>query len=254
VQKNAVILFGDATHILAPFGTYAKDVLHAKTAALVYPSDNAGIAVGAAAIKAGLVQAGISVKAVGYPETQTDLTSVLTAAGAQTADLVIPYSDAAGCVNLAKSLTTLGITNPKKILSAPLCLNGQVIKGRGDFPHWTYSIASSLFGDPSYPGMPAYEEELFGPAAAILRVRDDAEALRVANDTTFGLGGSVWTADAVRGEAIAKKLECGAAFVNAIVKSDPRLPFGGSKRSGFGRELADHGIHEFMNIKTVYVA
>ena len=157
VQKNAVILFGDATHILAPFGTYAKDVLHAKTAALVYPSDNAGIAVGAAAIKAGLVAAGVSVKAVGYPETQTDLTSVLTAAGAQTADMVIPYSDTAGCVNLAKSLKTLGITDPKKIVSAPLCLNGQVIKGLGDFPHWTYSIASSLFGDPSDPGMPAYE-------------------------------------------------------------------------------------------------
>ena len=154
VQKNAVILFGDATHILAPFGTYAKDVLHAKTAALVYPSDNAGIAVGAAAIKAGLVAAGISVKAVGYPETQTDLTSVLTAAGAQTADMVIPYSDTAGCVNLAKSLKTLGITDTKKIVSAPLCLNGQVIKGLGDFPHWTYSIASSLFGDPSDPGMP----------------------------------------------------------------------------------------------------
>jgi branched-chain amino acid transport system substrate-binding protein len=152
-----VILFGDATHILAPFGTYAKDVLHAKTAALVYPSDNAGIAVGAAAIKAGLVAAGISVKAVGYPETQTDLTSVLTAAGAQTADMVIPYSDTAGCVNLAKSLTTLGITDPKKIVSAPLCLNGQVIQGLGDFPHWTYSIASSLFGDPTDPGMPAYE-------------------------------------------------------------------------------------------------
>jgi branched-chain amino acid transport system substrate-binding protein len=157
VQKNAVILFGDATHILAPFGTYAKDVLHAKTAALVYPSDNAGIAVGAAAIKAGLTAAGISVKAVGYPETQTDLTSVLTAAGAQTADMVIPYSDTAGCVNLAKSLTTLGITDTKKIVSAPLCLNGQVIKGLGDFPHWTYSIASSLFGDPTDPGMPAYE-------------------------------------------------------------------------------------------------
>ncbi|MBW8375882.1 NAD-dependent succinate-semialdehyde dehydrogenase [Stenotrophomonas sp.] len=104
------------------------------------------------------------------------------------------------------------------------------------------------------PGMPAYDEELFGPAAAILRVSDDAEALRVANDTSFGLGGSVWTADAARGEAIAQKLECGAAFVNAIVKSDVRLPFGGSKRSGFGRELAEHGIHEFMNIKTVYVA
>jgi branched-chain amino acid transport system substrate-binding protein len=156
-QKDSVILFGDVTHILAPFGTYARDVLHAKTAALVYPSDNAGISQGAAAVKAGLVTAGVSVKAVGYPETQTDLTSVLTAAGAQTADLVIPYSDAAGCVNLAKSLKSLGITDPKKILSAPLCLNGQVIKGLGDFPHWTYSIASSLFGDPSDPGMPAYE-------------------------------------------------------------------------------------------------
>ena len=157
VQKNTVILFGDVTHILAPFGTYARDVLHAKTAALVYPSDNAGIAVGAASVKAGLVAAGISVKAVGYPETQTDLTSVLTAAGATSADVVIPYSDAAGCVNLAKSLKTLGITDPKKILSAPLCLNGQVISGLGDFPHWTYSIASSLFGDPTDPGMPAYE-------------------------------------------------------------------------------------------------
>ena len=155
-QKNSVILFGDVTHILAPFGTYARDVLHAKTAALVYPSDNAGIAEGAAAVKAGLVAAGVSVKAVGYPESQTDLTSVLTAAGAQTAALVIPYSDAAGCVNLAKSLKTLGITDTKKILSAPLCLNGQVISGLGDFPHWTYSIASSLYGDPTDPGMPAY--------------------------------------------------------------------------------------------------
>jgi branched-chain amino acid transport system substrate-binding protein len=156
VQPNTVILFGDVTHILPPFGTYARDVLHAKTAALVYPSDNAGIATGAAQIKAGLVAAGISVKAVGYPESQTDLTSVLTAAGAQTADMVIPYSDAAGCVNLAKSLKTLGITDPKKIVSAPLCLNGQVIAGIGDFPHWTYAIASSLYGDPSDPGMPAY--------------------------------------------------------------------------------------------------
>ena len=155
-QNNAVILFGDATHILPPFGTYAKDVLHAKTAALVYPSDNAGIAIGAAAIKQGLQAAGVTVKSVGYSESTTDLTSVLTAAGAQTADMVIPYSDTAGCVNLAKSLKTLGITDPKKIVSAPLCLNGQVISGLGDWPHWTYAIASSLFGDPSDPGMPPY--------------------------------------------------------------------------------------------------
>lgn len=104
------------------------------------------------------------------------------------------------------------------------------------------------------PGMPAYDEELFGPVAAVIRVKDEAEALRVANDTRFGLGGSVWTGDAARGEAFAQQMECGAAFVNSVVKSDVRLPFGGSKESGFGRELAEHGIHEFMNIKTIYVA
>jgi branched-chain amino acid transport system substrate-binding protein len=157
VQKNAVILFGDATHVLGPFGTYAKDVLHAKTAALVYPNI-AGITEGAAAIKAGLQAAGVTVKSVGYSESQTDLTTTLTAADAQTADMVIPYSDAAGCVNLAKSLKTLGITDVKKIVSAPLCLNGQVASGLGgEYPLWTYAIASSLFGDTTDPGMPAYE-------------------------------------------------------------------------------------------------
>ena len=104
------------------------------------------------------------------------------------------------------------------------------------------------------PGMAAYDEELFGPVASILRVRDEAEAIKVANDTSFGLGGSVWTGDSERGNRVARQLQCGAAFVNAVVKSDVRLPFGGSKRSGFGRELAEHGIHEFMNIKSVYVA
>ena len=104
------------------------------------------------------------------------------------------------------------------------------------------------------PGMVAYEEELFGPVASILRVKDEAEAIQVANDTSFGLGGSVWTGDSERGNRVARQLQCGAAFVNAVVKSDVRLPFGGTKRSGFGRELAEHGIHEFMNIKSVYVA
>jgi branched-chain amino acid transport system substrate-binding protein len=156
VQPNAVILFGDATHVLGPFGTYAKDVLHAKTAALVYP-DIPGITEGAAAIEAGLKAAGVQVTAVGYDESQTDLTSVLVAAHAQTADMVIPYSDSTGCVNLAKSLIQLGITDAKKIVSAPLCLNGQVAAGLGgDFPIWTYAIASSLYGDPTDPGMPPY--------------------------------------------------------------------------------------------------
>jgi branched-chain amino acid transport system substrate-binding protein len=156
VQPNAVILFGDATHVLGPFGTYAVNVLHAKTAALVYP-DIPGITEGAAAIEAGLKAAGVSVTAVGYDESQTDLTSVLVAAHATTADMVIPYSDSTGCVNLAKSLIQLGITDAKKIVSAPLCLNGQVAAGLGgDFPIWTYAIASSLYGDPTDPGMPAY--------------------------------------------------------------------------------------------------
>ncbi len=103
------------------------------------------------------------------------------------------------------------------------------------------------------PGMPAYSEELFGPVASIIRVKDDAEAVRVANDTSFGLGASVWSSDKTRGEAVARKIKAGACFVNSLVRSDVRLPFGGTKSSGFGRELAEHGIHEFMNIKTVYV-
>lgn len=104
------------------------------------------------------------------------------------------------------------------------------------------------------PGMPAWDEELFGPVASLIRVRDEAEAIRVANDTAFGLGASVWTADAARGERVAAQVVAGACFVNSLVKSDVRLPFGGTKASGFGRELAGHGIHEFTNIKTVYVA
>lgn len=156
VEKNAVILFGDVTHVLGPFGTYATQVLHAKTAALVYP-DIAGITEGAAAIASSLQAAGVTVKKVGYDESQTDLIGPLTSAGAQTADMVIPYSDSSGCVNLAKGLKQLGITDSKKIVSAPLCLNGQVASGLGgDYPIWTYAIASSLFGDPTDPGMPAF--------------------------------------------------------------------------------------------------
>ena len=155
VQPNAVVLFGDATHVLGPFGTYAKDVLHAKTAALVYPNEP-GIIEGSKAIQKGLEAAGVQVKPVGYPSGQADLIGPLTTAGAQTADMVIPYSSASGCVNLAKGLKQLGITDSKKIVSAPLCLNGVVRAGLGDFPIWTFAIASSLFGDPTDPGMPAY--------------------------------------------------------------------------------------------------
>ncbi len=103
-------------------------------------------------------------------------------------------------------------------------------------------------------GMPAYDEELFGPVAAIIPVESEAEAIRVANDSEFGLGAAVFTRDIKRGENIAaEKFEAGACFVNTFVKSDPRLPFGGVKESGYGRELSSYGIREFVNIKTVYI-
>jgi len=105
------------------------------------------------------------------------------------------------------------------------------------------------------PGMPAFDEELFGPVAAVVPVRDEAEAVAMANASTFGLGAGVITRDVARGERIAADLiESGCVFVNDAVRSDPRLPFGGIKESGYGRELASYGIREFVNIKTVYVA
>jgi succinate-semialdehyde dehydrogenase/glutarate-semialdehyde dehydrogenase len=104
-------------------------------------------------------------------------------------------------------------------------------------------------------GMPAYEEELFGPVAAIIPTRNETEAIAVANDTSFGLGGAVITRDLARGEKIAEfEIESGMVFVNDNVRSDPRAPFGGIKESGYGRELSSYGIKEFVNIKTVVVA
>ena len=103
-------------------------------------------------------------------------------------------------------------------------------------------------------GMPAYDEELFGPVASIIPVKDEKEAIAVANDSVFGLGAAVFTRDVERGERIAAtEIEAGSCFVNTFVKSDPRLPFGGIKESGYGRELSHYGIKEFVNIKTVYV-
>jgi succinate-semialdehyde dehydrogenase / glutarate-semialdehyde dehydrogenase len=104
------------------------------------------------------------------------------------------------------------------------------------------------------PGMPAYDDELFGPVASLIRVKDEEEAVRVANDTVFGLGAAVFTSDISRGEELARnEIHAGCCFVNDYVRSDPRLPFGGVKESGYGRELSYFGIREFMNIKSVYI-
>ncbi|MHB8742992.1 MAG: NAD-dependent succinate-semialdehyde dehydrogenase [Sulfuricaulis sp.] len=103
------------------------------------------------------------------------------------------------------------------------------------------------------PGMRAYEEELFGPVAVVIRATDEDDAIRIANDNRYGLGASIWTGHTQHGERLARRIQSGSSFVNGLVKSDPRLPFGGIKDSGYGRELSRHGIREFMNTKTIWV-
>lgn len=120
--------------------------------------------------------------------------------------------------------------------------------GEGDGAFYAASILDRV-----QAGMPAYSEELFGPVAAVLRARDEDHAVELANDTAFGLGASIWTADSGHAQRLAMQIRSGQVFINGIVKSDPRLPFGGVRDSGFGRELGWHGLLEFVNAKTVWV-
>ncbi len=131
---------------------------------------------------------------------------------------------------------------------AHLLLGGQVPDREGAY--YPATVLSNVA-----KGQPAYDEEIFGPVAALIKVKDEHEAIQVANDTPFGLGAAVFTQNTARGKRIAAQgLEAGCCFVNALVRSDPRLPFGGIKESGYGRELSSFGICEFVNVKTVYVA
>ncbi|MGZ3695891.1 MAG: NAD-dependent succinate-semialdehyde dehydrogenase [Bdellovibrionota bacterium] len=131
---------------------------------------------------------------------------------------------------------------------ATLLCGGKIPEGNG-----AYYPATALAG--VKPGMTAFEEECFGPVAAIIEAESEKEALALANLSQFGLGAAVFTKDKAKGDRIAREeLEAGSCFVNALVRSDPRLPFGGIKESGYGRELSSFGIREFVNIKTVYVS
>ena len=132
-------------------------------------------------------------------------------------------------------------------LGAKLLLGGKVPKIKGAW--YPPTVLSNV-----KRRMPAFDEELFGPVAALIKAKDEEEAIEIANDSIFGLGAAIFTEDIQRGEKIAKdKLQAGCCFVNAFVKSDPRLPFGGIKESGYGRELSSFGIKEFVNIKSIYI-
>jgi len=129
---------------------------------------------------------------------------------------------------------------------ARLVLGGEIPAGPGYF----YPV--TLLTDVT-PEMTVAREETFGPVAPIIVVRDGESAVQLANSSELGLGASVWTGDVVRGAELARRIESGAVFVNGLVKSDPRLPFGGVKQSGYGRELSVDGIREFVNVKTVWI-
>lgn len=160
-----------------------------------------------------------------------------------------PKSDATGIASMARAdlRTDLHAQVERSLaLGAKLVIGGSFMGTQGAY--YTPTILDHV-----QPGMPAFDEELFGPVAAMVRARNTEEAIKLANLTHFGLGGSVWTRNTVRGEALARQIHAGCTFVNGIVKSDPRLPFGGIKNSGYGRELSYHGIREFVNIKTVWI-
>jgi acyl-CoA reductase-like NAD-dependent aldehyde dehydrogenase len=129
---------------------------------------------------------------------------------------------------------------------ARVLIGGKRCTGRG------YFFEPTVLTD-VLPGMPAGCEEVFGPVAALIRARDAEEAVQIANQTAYGLGSSLWTADIARAKKMARQIEAGQVFINGMVSSDPRLPFGGVKRSGYGRELSEYGIREFVNIQTIWI-
>ncbi len=151
-----------------------------------------------------------------------------------------PLANEAGLKEIEQQVTD------SVVKGAKLLTGGTRIGSKG------YFYAPTILADVQ-PGMPAYEQELFGPVAIVIRAKDAEDAIRIANDNRFGLGSSLWTSDSQLAKQLAPRIHAGCVFVNGMVKSDPRLPFGGTGVSGYGRELSSWGLYEFMNIKTVWI-
>jgi len=140
----------------------------------------------------------------------------------------------------------------KRQIDETIAMGGRLVAGGKPMPGDNAFYEPTIVADVT-PEMPMFREETFGPAAAVVRAKDEDEAIALANDSDFGLGGNLWTRDIERAKRIAGRLESGGVFINGMTASDPRLPFGGTKTSGYGRELSYFGIHEFMNIQTVWI-
>lgn len=167
-------------------------------------------------------------------------------AAANVGDPLDPSTDVGPIVDEKALEELLGQIERSVEKGAKVEIGGQKLEMEGNY------LAPTILTDVA-PGMPAYEEELFGPVASVIKAKDEADAMRIANDSRFGLGSSIWTQDNEKAKRLAPQIEAGCVFVNEMVKSDPRLPFGGTGISGFGRELSVEGLMEFVNVKTVWV-
>lgn len=219
--KDAFILFGDLTHVFAPWGSYARDALHAKTAAVLYTNAPGDKAAGAA-VRKGLEAAGIKVTAVGFDPQATDLLGPVTAAGAQTADVVVPIGTGQGCVGIAKALKQLGVTKP--IVATPVCLTGDVAQGfGGDLPTWTYGIAQTLPTDTTAADAKAY---LDASASAGLSTKDATQvfaALAWSEILTYAKLFTTIGADKVSPQTVTAALQ---QFTGPVVMGAPEVKCG----------------------------
>jgi len=218
---------------------------------IVMPSANLGDAV-AAAVKARCINNGQSciaakrfiVAAPIFEEFERRFVSSMQAL--KLGDPMDAATELGPLVN-PEAVSTLSADIQKSVAAgAKVLTGGKPVAGNGNF--FEPTVLTDIPKD-----SPAYKEEFFGPVASLFRAKDLDDAIRIANDTRFGLGASAWTNDSAERERLTSELDAGMVFINKMVASDPRLPFGGVKWSGHGRELGVHGIHEFTNIKTVWI-